>query len=463
MATTLVLHGGVVCDSFYQTLRRVTDGERPRVAVILSASSSRTSVRASFFGTYCERFTHWGFEPVFVPLAIDNYHAIANDAHYVNLVDSCQAVFLGGGSQASHARSLLDDDGAYSPLAEAVRRVMDRGGVVAGNSAGTHVISNPMYSGGSSYEALRANGLEPKSITDVPLNESASSPHNSVSLPGLGLIDKDVLLCTHHDARGRLGRLIVGVRDLGTRYGVGIDEETTLVLRGRFGEVSGHCGVFIVEVIEDTRFSSARASSREGNPAVFSVSNLRLHYLTAGDKFTFTAGRVMPGPGKRPATQPPITPSVATPCPVAPSPVTPFPVTPFPVTPSLVTSSPEAQAFATDDVFSRKETKYRATRVVVSLVNSRSASVNTLAARPDNPDSAPMDTTTRQLAPGNLASCKLAPCSPQFQVTFSKDDKTAAYTSDAPYSESRSAAHLEGLTKTAVESMRVDVGVMPAD
>ncbi len=46
---------------------------------------------------------------------------------------------------------------------------------------------------------------------------------------------------------------------------------------------------------------------------------------------------------------------------------------------------------------------------------------------------------------------------PLFQVIFLKDNKTPCYTSDMPYAESRSATQLEGLTKAAVESMRVDV------
>ena len=407
---TLVLHGGALCDHFYGTVRRTAGVDKPRLAVFLSAHSSFKEAHESFFQTYCPRFSAWGFEPVFVPVAVDHYTTIAHDESYANLVKSCQAVFLGGGSQANHARSLLDDDGSLTPVAQAIKYVYEHGGVVAGNSAGTHVISNPMYSDGSSYEAMCANAIEPRSIRDVPARVDPIISKNNISLPGLGLVNSDILLCTHHDARGRLGRLIVGVRDLRARYGVGIDEETTLVLAphahiragaedlrslgGLIGEVVGYCGVFIVEVIPETVYAPA------GRAGSFGVSNLRLHYLTEGDRFDFSSRQVIPGPDKR-----------------------------------KVAHSREADAFEIDDIFSQGEAKYRVTRAIVTLANSGVGRVDALVSPPGGP----------------------VENGPAFRVTISKDDKTEVYASGEPYGESRSARHLEGLKKVTASSTRVDV------
>lgn len=427
---TLVLHGGAVCDPFFSAAYRAARRKKPRIAVFLSAGPSLQAARQGFFDTYFQRFTSWGFEPVFIPVAVDGYADVPRNRHYVNLVESCHGVFLGGGSQANHARSLLADDGGYTPLAGAIRRLFDRGGVIAGNSAGTHVISDPLYSDGTSYEAMRANGIERKRISDVPASANPTIARNSISLPGLGLISPDVLLCTHHDARGRLGRLIAGVRDLDARYGVGIDEETSLVLAhgaetscenarldrmattgSPTATVAGYCGVFIVEVTPLTVYAP------RGEERLFGVSNLRLHYLTEGDRFDFANGRVIPGDDKRPATATPSSAAV--------------------LLQGASGASRATQVAQTGDIFGRDGTKYRVTRTIAALVNSAAHSITALATR------------GREHG-GN---------DPVFEVTFSKDAKTEAYTSDRPYSESRSSGDLEGLRKPAVSSLRVDIGV----
>jgi cyanophycinase len=248
------------------------------------------------YPSYERWFRQEGFDPVFIPLALDVLgppSLAAHDRKVVSLIESCQVLFLTGGDQSRHARTFLEPDGRPTPVLQALQRVLARGGVIMGSSAGSHVQADPQFGWGQSYETLLANRLAIGRLADVGSSGIPAPPRdNSLRLPGLGLAPAGWLIDTHFDARGRLGRLLVGMRDTGAGVGIGLDENTALVVRGTEAWVVGEHGVTIVQrpprsddfrVGPQTHEMNVPTDERRAGPPRFVATDWTLHYLRAGD------------------------------------------------------------------------------------------------------------------------------------------------------------------------------------
>ena len=105
--------------------------------------------------------------------------------------------------------------------------------------------------------------------------------------PGLGLI-AEVIIDSHFAERGRMGRLLGAVAQNPRYFGLGIDENTAIVVeRGRTFQVLGSGGVYIVDG-SSISFSSLSERQPEGT---LSIPNVTLHVLAAGDRFDLAARR----------------------------------------------------------------------------------------------------------------------------------------------------------------------------
>jgi cyanophycinase len=94
----------------------------------------------------------------------------------------------------------------------------------------------------------------------------------------------------HCLVRGRFARAIVAMRSQGIPYGLGVDENTALVVRrGRDATVIGYKGVLILD-----------ASAARSDPDVegFNVQNVKLSYLDRGDSIDLTTLAVTPAAEK---------------------------------------------------------------------------------------------------------------------------------------------------------------------
>ena len=104
--------------------------------------------------------------------------------------------------------------------------------------------------------------------------EAAAQPHkNSVRLsPGLGIL-QNIIIDQHFTERGRLSRLITAVSYNPRQLGLGIDENTAVII-GNDGtlEVHGHGTVTIVDGSRITTTTSRRSKTR--NP---SRAGVQLH------------------------------------------------------------------------------------------------------------------------------------------------------------------------------------------
>ena len=140
-----------------------------------------------------------------------------------------------------------------------------------------------MHGGGTSWGDLSHNGMIQNSIDD-PLLGDDTIQQSGISAAFGFLKPYDAITDSHCESRGRLGRLVVAMRETGKKVGIGVDDNTAIVLKGKTARVYGENGVFIV--------NARKAEFGEGE--LFTASGLRLSYLTSGDLYFTDWDMVIP-------------------------------------------------------------------------------------------------------------------------------------------------------------------------
>jgi cyanophycinase len=187
----------------------------------------------------------------------------ARDSKLLEALDSATGVFFVGGNQLK----LVTEIGG----SELVRRLHVRhsaGLAVGGTSAGASALGAVMIARGKARSAARLSSLR--------------------MTPGFGL-RSNLILDQHFRERDRFGRLLAAVLCNPTSLGLGLDEDTALLLEGDSRlSVMGKGSVTIVDG------SKLEANDigivPEESPAAF--VGMRLHVLTNGWSYDLAEGRV---------------------------------------------------------------------------------------------------------------------------------------------------------------------------
>ena len=181
-------------------------------------------------------------------------------------LDGAAGVFFTGGDQLRISSQIGDT--------EVEKRIVElhrQGAILAGTSAGASVMSETMLVKGPSAESYRIGELH--------------------MAPGLGLL-KNVIVDQHFAERGRYGRLLGAVAHNPRLLGVGVDENTALMIEDGAGTVMGAGAVYVVDAERASHSNIAEARSAEA----LSLFDVRTHVLSAGDRFDFGTRRPSPGP-----------------------------------------------------------------------------------------------------------------------------------------------------------------------
>jgi cyanophycinase len=128
-------------------------------------------------------------------------------------------------------------------------------------------------------------GAAGMSTSMIVRGESTSHPHKSaVRLsPGLGFL-KNIIIDQHFTERGRISRLITAVSYNPYNLGIGIDENTAIILNNNgIMEVFGAGSVTIVDGSQITYNEIAEVAEQES----FSVCGVQLHILRDGLVYDF--------------------------------------------------------------------------------------------------------------------------------------------------------------------------------
>lgn len=269
----LAIIGGRLEDdnvAIYDEMRRLAGG---RIVVFATASSVPEEVGAETV----EVFQGHGLDAVLAGVHGVGAGAAAQDTAIADLVEDYGSVYFTGGDQALITGALAPM-GRESRVLKAIRKAQRKGGLVAGSSAGAAIMSEVMFSGGTSLEAA-AYGV----VGD------ADQP-GMLLAPGLGFFTRG-MVDQHFIKRGRFGRMVVGMQASGAKRGFGIDENTALFVEGKMARVIGEYGVFVFDLAEATTDQGRRL-----------IENIGFSYADDGDSYDLEKGVLVPGPGKRPVT-----------------------------------------------------------------------------------------------------------------------------------------------------------------
>ena len=241
--------------------------EREGEAIILRAVAERvkggklvvatlaTSEPEETYGEYRRAFTALGVKQI-VHLDVSDREDLLRNPR-LELMEGASVVFFTGGGQLR-----ITTQFGGTQLCEQIQEFYRQGGTIAGTSAGASVMSDTMLVSGDADSSHRVGA-------------------NLLMAPGLGYI-KDVIIDQHFAERGRIGRLLGAVAQNPRLLGMGLDENTAIVVeKENRVQVLGAGAVYIV----DGRQVTCTNMTDEDQDRTLSIFNVRLHLLSQGDEF----------------------------------------------------------------------------------------------------------------------------------------------------------------------------------
>lgn len=165
---------------------------------------------------------------------------------------SCTCVFFTGGDQL-RITSILGGSGIDSLLGY----LNETGVLIVGTSAGASVMSRTMIVEGTDKESPRKCTIN--------------------MAPGLGLLN-DVIIDQHFAQRGRIGRLLSAIAENPDNLGVGIDEDTAIIVDEDRFRVIGSNAVTILDA-RHLKYTNVSESSPD---EILALTNVILHILPSG-------------------------------------------------------------------------------------------------------------------------------------------------------------------------------------
>lgn len=236
----------------YEILRELLPPSHKKIEIITTGSEVQNEIKK----TYQKVFHELGYGNVdFIPIKQRNE---TSKKEYLHRATEAGVVFFTGGDQF-RLSTILGGTPFFDIIKE--RYHLDCEFIVAGTSAGAMVMSSVMIMAGGLTEALLYRNL------------STSS--------GLGLLPT-CIIDTHFIKRGRFGRLAHAIIMNPEQLGVGLGEDTALIIKnGTHAECRGSGMVVIIDGrnINQTNITNVR----EGEPVY--VENLKVHLLIKGCHF----------------------------------------------------------------------------------------------------------------------------------------------------------------------------------
>lgn len=209
-------------DIYKSFLENCLGGESsPSVAVIATAASNPEVS----YGRIEEKLLNAGSCRPFL-LSVDK----GNESEILDQIDGAHGFWFTGGDQNQTVKALMD-----TSFLSAIRKRNEEGAVIAGTSAGAAIMSDPMICGGDTVPSLYS------------LFAEQSLDGNVETGRGFGFLS-GVLVDQHFDARSRLGRLIAAMVNNHMSLGLGISENTGLLVSHNQCSVVGSGAVYRISL-----------------------------------------------------------------------------------------------------------------------------------------------------------------------------------------------------------------------
>jgi len=204
---------------------------------------------------YREIFSKLGVEN----LGILDIHArdSANSSSVAERIKKADILLFTGGDQ-NQIIDYLNETNAHDIIHD---RYLNEELVIAGTSAGAAMMGEEMIEVGKETEVLMKN--------DLKMGK------------GLGFI-KEILFDTHFIQRGRFERLAEAVADFPDKLGIGLDEDTGIVIKE--GDECEIIGSGMVTLIDGSDFDYENYKKLK-NGVPISLLNLKVHIMSPKDKY----------------------------------------------------------------------------------------------------------------------------------------------------------------------------------
>jgi cyanophycinase len=248
---TLIALGGGYDDDFIKLIRAEICPVQSRIEVIATAATEA----AESGQAYKEAFEELGCDRVQFML-IDEEHP-ADQPEYLARIQQADVIFFTGGDQVRLGEFM----NGTQLLHIMRRRYHEEPIIIAGTSAGAAIMSDRMiYDGYGHYSLIKG---EMKTTI------------------GFGFIN-NVYIDTHFVERGRFGRLAHAVAHDPQYVGIGLSEETGIIIKeGNKVEVFG---TGVVTIIDASRIRFTNTRQVEENEPI-AVEHLIMHMLVEGYRY----------------------------------------------------------------------------------------------------------------------------------------------------------------------------------
>jgi len=269
----------------YEKLIELAGGaQQARIAIMPTASGSlgsskRFQAELEALGVPAEHIRIVGIDR-------HNYQDTMNDPAVVAPLREASAVWFVGGDQARIARALFNADGSPSLAMQAVQAVYDKGGVVAGTSAGASILGARMPT---------AYGVVMDTL-DFGV-ASAEGRRGTALLRGAGLFKAGVI-DQHFDkieetSSGRAARMASYLLEQpAPGKGFGLDTNTAMWIKPS-GEL---------EVLGEGYLTIMDPAAAKKSFGLYGtrIDDMRLAMLGHGDRYDLASGEIRPDAGKQP-------------------------------------------------------------------------------------------------------------------------------------------------------------------
>ena len=238
-------------------LREIAEQTKDGKMVIVTVASE---VPELVWADYKRIFTALGVKKI-CHFSVD-HHQEALEVGKLRMFENAKTVFFSGGDQVRLTSKL-----GGTPIFDRIMEIYHKGGVVAGTSAGAAIMGKTMLVGGEGGESHKVG--------------------NWMMAPGLGFIE-DLIIDQHFAQRGRIGRLLGAVALNPGILGIGIDEDTAIVVKGDHFKVIGANAAYVVDGRYVTTTNVSEAAANE----TMSVHDIHLHILANRESFNLANRKI---------------------------------------------------------------------------------------------------------------------------------------------------------------------------
>jgi cyanophycinase len=251
--------GGEILERFIE----LAGGKKARIAIIPTASDDPQRSGegyATLFRDMGAKEADW--------LRVERRED-ANAEPALELLRMATGIYITGGDQARLVELLVG-----TLVMECIRTRNADGVIVAGTSAGASILSALMMAGGTGIGGDSNGSAARKGMVDV--------------VAGFGLV-QDIIIDQHFSQRGRLGRLLSVFAGTPGLIGIGLDEDTA-VLIDREGTLEA-LGSNMVTVVDGRNTVSDYFHREQGE--ILTITGSSLHVLADGRRFDLDARQVI--------------------------------------------------------------------------------------------------------------------------------------------------------------------------